>query len=118
MHLPSCLPALQSYDENCRQPAIHPHEQLHHQSSPSIASDAAARSGVREAFSTLVRADVGQALGVSMEAVSIKGVSSTPVTEGGVTLDWERWPEWRTRSLDVSFFSSRRRRLAVVSSFL
>lgn len=73
------------------------------QSPPSIAADGAARTGVKEAFSVLVRVDVGQALGVPMTSVSLEAVSLLNGERDGQPLERNTWQDWSTQPLDVSF---------------
>lgn len=58
------------------------------------------------AFSALLRADVGQALGVSMKAVDLTGVSPA----GETSVDWQEWTQWGVGALNVSSREERKSR--------
>lgn len=65
---------------------------------PSTANGAEALDEQGSAFSALLRADVGQALGVSMKAVSVGGVFPA----GEMVVDWKAWRQWGAGALNVS----------------
>lgn len=63
---------------------------------PSFVADALDEQG--SAFSSLLRADVGRALGVSMEAVAVGGV----LPAGETVVNWQGWRQWGQGALNVS----------------
>ena len=65
---------------------------------PGIANDKDALDAQTSAFSNLLRADIGQSLGVPLGAVTLAGVS--PV--GETSIDWRLWQHWAEGSLNVS----------------
>lgn len=65
---------------------------------PPITASAKTLDEQGSAFAALLRADVGQALGVSMEAVAVVGVS--PAWE--TLVDWQSWRRWGEEALNVS----------------
>lgn len=65
---------------------------------PSTPGGAEALDEQGLAFSALLRADVGQALGVSMKSVSVGGV----LPAGETAVDWSAWRQWGAGALNVS----------------
>ena len=65
---------------------------------PSTAGSAEALDEQGSAFSALLRADVGQALGVPMKSVSVGGVFPA----GETAVDWSAWRQWGAGALNVS----------------
>lgn len=63
---------------------------------PNVAADALDEQGL--AFSSLLRADVGRALGVSMKAVAVGDVFPA----GETLVDWQAWRQWGEGALNVS----------------
>lgn len=69
---------------------------------PRIAADALDEQG--SAFSSLLRADVGRALGVPMKAVAVGGV----LPAGETVIDWQAWRQWGEGALNVRTIWDRR----------
>lgn len=76
---------------------------INHASLPSITADPDARDAQLSAFSALLRADVGQALGVSLKSVTLEGISPA----GETRLDWAVWRQWGSGSLNVGVWGMR-----------
>lgn len=76
---------------------------------PSIFNEKDLLEAKASAFSSLMRADIGQSLGVPLDAVDLEGVSPA----GKTIVDWQSWPQWVEGSLNVS--SVRREGVGVYS---
>lgn len=80
---------------------------------PSIYNDKDLLDVKASAFSNLLRADIGQSLGVPLDAVDLEGVSPA----GETIVDWQSWPQWAEGSLNVSRIRREGGRGATKSTF-
>lgn len=74
------------------------HGDTEHRSPPKIATDKEALDGVAQGFTTLLRADLGQAIGVPIDSVTVVKVAPGKESLAG----WNMWQQWMDESLNVS----------------
>lgn len=100
---PTCSPHYTTHLFNC-QPRVVPPVEIAGTGDgskhplPSILNDKDLLEAKASAFSNLLRADIGQSLGVPLNAVDLEGVSPA----GETIVDWQSWPQWVEGSLNVS----------------